>query len=153
MTTRQMLPHREGLGQLPMHGVCAFTTTRSNQYMSNSAWNTISLCFTKQRQKRKYTEGRLKTSSVFLLKAVHRFSDIWQVVVCCSSQRRQTERIYKYCLNVSTQLISLYCVCSWRYSAITKKLNTTLLVWPAWTAYPHIVKWSNEGSSYSLGWW
>lgn len=119
MTARQrLLPNREGLGQLPMHGVCAFTTACLNQYMSNSAWNTISLCFTK-----KHTEGRLKTSSVFLLKAVHSFSDIWQVVMYCSSQSRHTERIYKYCLHASTPLISLYCVCSWRYQTITKKLN------------------------------
>ena len=70
---KKIMAARQGLGQLPMHGVCAFTTAHLNQYMSNSAWNTISLCVPKKKKKdsnRKYTEGRLKTSSVFLLKAL-----------------------------------------------------------------------------------
>ena len=107
---KKIMAARQGLGQLPMHGVCAFTTAHLNQYMSNSAWNTISLCVPKKkkRQQQKIHRRKIKDKlSVPLesahIRHVHSFSDIWQVVLCCSTQKR----IYKYCLNVSTQLIPL----------------------------------------------
>ncbi len=50
MTARKkmLLLQREGLGQLPIHRVCAFAIARLNQYVSNSPWNTISPCLKKK---------------------------------------------------------------------------------------------------------
>lgn len=39
---------RDGLGQLPIHRVCAFAIACLNQYVSNSPWNTISPCLKKK---------------------------------------------------------------------------------------------------------
>lgn len=86
---KKLLPSREGLGQLPMHRVCAFSTACLNQYMSDCAWNTIIPCFKKN--KTKYTKKKIKdepsvpgeTSCIGL------FIYIWQLVMCRSSQRRQ----------------------------------------------------------------
>lgn len=148
MTARKKkLLQREGLGQLPIHTVCAFAIARLNQYVSNSAWNTISPCLKK---KMKNTEGRLKTSPMFPSKAftlnTYTAFQTHDSLLCAAPVEESKQRgkhafvwIYKRCLNVSAKLIPLYCVGSWRYQATTSfqmHLATNLL-WPAWPSPTH----------------
>lgn len=164
MTARKKkLLQREGLGQLPIHGVCAFAIARLNQYVSNSAWNTISPCL---KRRRKIHRSKIKDKPNVPLKSFHiqhiqytAFQTAWQLVMCCSSRRKQTERkacicmnLQKRCLNVSAELIPSYCVGSWRYQAATE-----MHLWPAWP-FPHTVcalKEDRNGKrGYSMdGWW
>ena len=105
MTARKKkLLQREGLGHLPIHAVCAFAIARLNQYVSNSAWNTISPCL---KRRRKIRRGKIKDEPHVPLKSfhiqhIHSFSYAWQLVMCCSSRRKQTERKLCICMNLQT---------------------------------------------------
>lgn len=68
-------------------------------------------------------------------------------LLCAAPVRESKQRgkhtfvwIYKRCLNVSTELIPLYSVASWRYQATTEILNP---LWPAGPSPTHSL-WSKR---------